>query len=257
MKNPKKTLICLHGFTHNGRFFEKLAEKLTQYGWLVICPTFLGRGNQENDEPSKYNYETYVEYLEDITKDFSNFSLLGSSMGGLIAMFYADKNPKKIDRLILNDVGDFIDRNAIAEVGKFITKQTDFSSQTDLNKRIEQEFLESHIDDKELKFLKDIYTENNQLKYDPNLSLAFWKGDKQRKIPDFDYREVWQRIVENNKTMETLIIRGSISNFLTKQTALSMQKNQTIQLKEVENVGHLPLFFKQDEIKLITDFLGA
>lgn len=253
----KQTLICLHGFTHNGRFFEKLAKYLTSEGWMVICPTFLGRGDQEYVEAKEYNYRNYVNYLEQITTKLDRFSILGSSMGGLVAMMYADKNPGKIQNLMLNDVGNYISSDAITKIGKFVSPKTQYKNKEALNERLQEEFKESNLDKEELDFLKDIYTENNCIKYDPNISKAFWRGEKQRRIPDFDHIDMWDRIVKKNPNMNISIIRGKNSEFLTREVAKNMSKNENITVTELENRGHLPLFFKQDEIKLISNLLNA
>ncbi len=252
----QKTLICLHGFTHNGKFFEKLAQNLTSFGWAVGCPSFFGRGDQHKLPSNEYNYETYVNYLEKITENLKDFSLLGSSMGGLTAMIYIDRHPKRVKKLILNDVGSFISSDAIKKVGAHITSKVEFGSNEELTSKIKAEFLESNLNNYEIEYLESIYTENNRIKYDPEISKAFWKGEKQRRIPDLDYTEMWNRIIKNNPNMEILIIRGDKSEFLTKETAISMQKSDKVNLMEVKNTGHLPLLFKNHEIEIVSNFLS-
>ena len=68
----------------------------------------------------------------------------------------------------------------------------------------------------------------NTLKYDPELSRAFWRKDKQKNLPDFDCWKVWDKVIENNPELKTLIIRGKLSSFLTEETAKKMQLNNNI-----------------------------
>lgn len=260
-----KILVCLHGFTHNGKFFSKLANKLTASGWLVIAPTFPGRGEQYYEEdPKNYNYARYVEYLEEITRDIPKFSILGSSMGGLIAMMYLQRNAGRVNNLILNDIGNYIPQDAISKVGYFVNEEVNFSADIDLDNRLKEEFKESNLSDDEFSYLKEIFVkaggdEGFALDYDPMLSSAFWRKGKQRRIADLDYRDIWDDIVQDdaNKNMRAMIIRGEESQFLPRDIADSMMSdNINLTIEEVPLVGHLPLFFKESEIALIDNFLN-
>ena len=160
-----KTLICLHGFTHNGQFFDILASKIAESSdWNVICPTFRGRGNEKFDETSNYNYVNYVKSLEEMTAEIENFSILGSSMGGLIAIMYAANNPNKIENLILNDVGAFIKSEALSNVGKYINPNVEFNNEADVLNRLKNEFSESNLSLDELDHLKSIFCEKKYSK---------------------------------------------------------------------------------------------
>ncbi len=85
------TVLCLHGLTRNSRDFEDLAPHL-QRRFRVIVPDVRGRGLSARD-PNPQNYQPAI-YLQDIltlidTVDAQRVAVIGTSMGGLLAMMMA------------------------------------------------------------------------------------------------------------------------------------------------------------------------
>src|SRR5262245_15417412 len=104
-------VLCLHGLMRNGRDFEDLAPHLAMR-YRVIVPDVRGRGLSAHD-PNFNNYQIPV-YLNDLTQLFTGLgiervSIIGTSMGGLMAMVLAVMQPQLIARMVLNDVGPEID----------------------------------------------------------------------------------------------------------------------------------------------------
>mgnify|MGYP006277190751 FL=1 len=60
----KKTILCLHGLTGNGRDFDWIAPNLVEAGYKVVAPDLIGRGRSDfAPYPCSYNYR---QYLSDI-----------------------------------------------------------------------------------------------------------------------------------------------------------------------------------------------
>jgi pimeloyl-ACP methyl ester carboxylesterase len=100
-------VLCLHGLMRTGRDFEELAAHLAAR-YRVIVPDARGRGLSARD-PDRNNYRIPV-YLRDLLALLNGLgaarvSVIGTSMGGLMAMLLAATQPGLIARLVLNDIG--------------------------------------------------------------------------------------------------------------------------------------------------------
>jgi pimeloyl-ACP methyl ester carboxylesterase len=104
-------VVCLHGLLRNGADFEDLAPVLSERH-RVIVPDVRGRGRSARD-PDFNNYQIPV-YLRDLQALLAGLgvqcaSVVGTSMGGLMAMVLAVTTPGLLRRIVLNDVGPEVD----------------------------------------------------------------------------------------------------------------------------------------------------
>lgn len=106
-----RTVLCLHGLTRNSRDFEDLALHL-QRRYRVIVPDVRGRGLSARD-PNAQNYQPAI-YLQDIlalidSVDAPRVAVIGTSMGGMLAMMLAARSGDRVSGLVLNDMGPEVD----------------------------------------------------------------------------------------------------------------------------------------------------
>jgi pimeloyl-ACP methyl ester carboxylesterase len=104
-------VLCLHGLTRNSRDFEDLAPHL-QHRYRVIVPDVRGRGLSARD-PNPQNYQPAI-YLQDIlalldSVDAQRVAVIGTSMGGLLAMMMAVGSRDRVSGVVLNDMGPEVD----------------------------------------------------------------------------------------------------------------------------------------------------
>jgi lysophospholipase len=103
------TLVFLHGHgEHSGRY-EKFAERLKDLDVSIAGFDYRGHGRSQGEAVYVNHFE---EYLRDISAfiDFirgrygvqKKIFLLGNSLGGLIAIHWAKREPEKIRALILS-----------------------------------------------------------------------------------------------------------------------------------------------------------
>jgi len=102
-----RAVLCLHGLTRNSRDFEDLAPHLQQH-YRVIVPDVRGRGLSARD-PNPQNYQPAI-YLQDILAlldavDAQRVAIIGTSMGGLLAMMMAAGSRDRVSGVVLNDMG--------------------------------------------------------------------------------------------------------------------------------------------------------
>lgn len=99
-------VVCVHGYTSSAQTFNALARRL----WNrvhIIAPDVRGHGESAWSPTESYQYRdqagdlaAFVDQLE-----LARFTLIGTSMGGIIAMAYAEAHAERLAGLVLNDIG--------------------------------------------------------------------------------------------------------------------------------------------------------
>ncbi|WP_240433826.1 alpha/beta fold hydrolase [Shewanella japonica] len=107
-KSAKKVAVLLHGKNFSGYYWEKVAKDLLEKGYRVVIPDQIGFG--KSTKPAFYQYsfgqlalntKLILDHLgvEEIT-------LVGHSMGGMLATTFAVNYPTLVKKLILiNPIG--------------------------------------------------------------------------------------------------------------------------------------------------------
>jgi pimeloyl-ACP methyl ester carboxylesterase len=84
--------------------------------------------------------------------------------------------------------------------------------------------------------------------YDPRIAEVF-----RATMPEKDL-EIWP--VYDAVRSPTLVLRGELSDLLSRQTALDMAKRgPKASVAEIKGVGHAPTLMQPDQIALVRDFL--
>ena len=113
------TVLCLHGLMRNARDFEDLAPRL-QARYRVLVPDLRGRGLSDRD-PAPENYQVPV-YLEDLRPIFAEaaehgpYAIIGTSLGGILAMVHAASRPARLAGIVLNDIGPALDPAGVERI---------------------------------------------------------------------------------------------------------------------------------------------
>ena len=94
------TLIFIHGVGMCGEIWQPQVEHFSK-NYRVITYDFLGHG-QSLLKKDKLTLEDYISQLYNLVNEIgvSNFSIIGHSMGALIAVAFALRYPEKVDILI-------------------------------------------------------------------------------------------------------------------------------------------------------------
>jgi pimeloyl-ACP methyl ester carboxylesterase len=104
-----KPLMLLHGYQADSRIWNPLVDLLKDE-FLVIIPDLPGHGNSP-----LIQYINNMEFLADMVNriclslGIDYFSLAGHSMGGYVALAYAQKYPMAIEKLFLINSHPFAD----------------------------------------------------------------------------------------------------------------------------------------------------
>ena len=102
-KRSKKTLVFLHGLLSDmsGKKSNFLNNYCKKSNISFLCFDFQGHG-RSSGEFSNFGISDWYDDLDNIIKHLKikNFILVGSSMGGWVAIIYALIHPRKVTKLI-------------------------------------------------------------------------------------------------------------------------------------------------------------
>jgi esterase len=103
-------VVCVHGYTSSAQAFSALARRFVDRHHFVALDV-RGHGESGWSQSGAYQYSDQVDDLAGAVDklELSRFTLIGTSMGGIIAMAYAGAHPDRLTRLVINDIGPDIE----------------------------------------------------------------------------------------------------------------------------------------------------
>jgi len=108
-----RPVLALHGWLDNAMSFSRLAPCLS--GLRIVALDFAGHGHSAHRPPGLgYSHWEYAYDVLQVAEQFGwhRFSLLGHSMGAIVAVLLAGALPERVERLALIDGGMPITREA-------------------------------------------------------------------------------------------------------------------------------------------------
>jgi pimeloyl-ACP methyl ester carboxylesterase len=99
-------VVCVHGYTSSAEAFNAPARHF-QDRFRLIVPDVRGHGESAWSPDGAYQYADQASDLGALVDALrlDRFVLIGTSMGGIIAMAYAGEHPERLHRLVINDIG--------------------------------------------------------------------------------------------------------------------------------------------------------
>ncbi|NNK45782.1 MAG: alpha/beta hydrolase [Altererythrobacter sp.] len=257
--SDKPPVLCLHGLTRNSRDFAPLAETLVG-DWRVIVPEMRGRGNSEYaNDTSTYNPPTYIKDVEALLAELGieKFVAIGTSMGGLMTMLMAAKDPSRIVAAVLNDIGPEIDPSGVAHIAGYVGQGRSFDTWMHAANSLRETHGASFPDysiDTWLEMAKRtmVLGQNGRLALDYDMGIADpFKSANEAPQPD-----LWPAFKAFSDT-PTLLLRGELSNLLTEQTQSRMAREHgNLRSVTVPRVGHAPMLDEPESLAAIQALLA-
>ena len=99
-------IVCVHGYTGSADAFNALARHL-QVRFHIFAPDVRGHGKSAWSPAGAYRYEDQASDLAGFVRQLGldKYVLIGTSMGGIIAMTYAAEHAARLSGLVINDIG--------------------------------------------------------------------------------------------------------------------------------------------------------
>lgn len=254
-------MVCLPGLTRNCKDFHEIAIHLSSR-YRVLCLDMRGRGqsdwdpNWRNYHPATYINDTWslVDHL-----DISNFTILGTSLGGLMAMIMASQQAERVRAVILNDVGPEADPAGYVRILASFDEQFEVKEWPDAIlhcKRSYQSALPDMPDEFWQAYAHKNYREEKDgrpvLESDPNIGEAIRKGDLSR-IAGIQV-DPWTAF--KGVTMACLVLRGELSDILSAEIVERMAEvKPDLKSAVIPNRGHAPLLYEAESLAAIDRFL--
>jgi len=251
-------VLCLPGLTRNSRDFESIALRIRQ-SRRVLCADLRGRGLSQHDPDWKnYHPGTYVGDIALLLNDagVSKVIILGTSLGGILAMVVAATTPQVLAGVVLNDVGPEVAAEGLKRISTYVGKSAPVSSWADAAAQARNTYGLAWPDATDadwLGFAKRSYTEVDGV---PRLAMDPMIGEAVRAAPAGAAPNLWP-VFGALKPVPTLALRGALSDVLSEGTfdRMAAEKPDLVRVT-VSQRGHPPMLDEPDSVAAIESFLA-
>ena len=257
-QNDRQPLLLMHGLTRNSADFALLAAHLAgQY--RLIVPDQRGRGLSDYDrDPANYRPDVYAADMFALLASLGieRAGIIGTSMGGLIAMVMNAMRPGAFPLIVFNDIGPVLAQAALDRIKSYVGGGTVFASWdaaatacAAINRSAFPDFGEADW----LAWAQRTCRETAHgiaFAYDPAIAQGFSEDESQ---PQPDMWPLWEMLGQT----PVLAIRGELSDLLDRDTLAAMQARHRGPFASVEvpGRGHAPLLDEPAALAAITAFL--
>lgn len=273
--NGEQVIICLPGLTRNCRDYEGLASHLSRR-WRVITPDLRGRGKSQRDPNWKqYLPPTYARDMWTLLDHLGieQVSIVGTSLGGLMAMIMADQQPQRLRAVVMNDVGPHVPPEAIARLLQYVGRtppQPDWESAIAMTR---QNYGLAYPDADDAFWEQQVRNAWSQREdgsvapdHDPKIGDALRHASKAagrvrflqkigiRRLRGINF-DPWDNF--KAMSMPTLLLRGELSDILLPETVARMQAMKPdLEVVTIPGRGHTPTLDEPESRAAIDRFLA-
>jgi pimeloyl-ACP methyl ester carboxylesterase len=248
-------LICLSGIVRNSADYADLAERHAAER-RVICLDYRGRGRSAYDRNWR-NYDPHV-YANDIghliaANDFHRVIVVGTSLGGVLAMGLAVLKPSVLGAVVINDIGPEVAPGGVARIVDYIGAdhpQPDWPSAVAYLREL-LPTLSIRTDAGWMKMARGTFREGADgllhVDWDTKLARPLAKGGA---VPD-----LW-RYFHALRPVPTLALRGTLSDVLSAETfeRMALAKPDLLRVT-VPEAGHAPTLNEPHAAAAVDDFI--
>ncbi|HEY0090881.1 MAG TPA: alpha/beta fold hydrolase [Flavobacterium sp.] len=224
-----RPLLILHGFLGMSDNWKTLASKYAENGFQVHAMDLRNHGRSFHSD--EFTYEAMVGDLLSYC-DFHNLKvidIIGHSMGGKIAMFFAVEFPFRVNKLVVADIGPKYYRPHHEDIFKALNS-VDFSKKP--SRAEVDSMLAVHLPDLSTRqfLMKSLYWKTpDQLAFRFNLDVFNNTIDAIGKALDHDMKF----------DKPTLFVKGEQSKYIkSEDEAIIKHHFPNSKIKEVKNAGH-------------------
>jgi pimeloyl-ACP methyl ester carboxylesterase len=274
--NAERVLLCLPALTRNCKDFEDFAEQYASR-FRLICPDFRGRGLSDRDpKPARYHPGTYTRDVWTLLDSLgiSRVIVIGTSLGGLVAMIMAAQQMHRLTGVVLNDVGPELPPEAVARILQYVGRTPAVADWPAAARQAQASYGLAIPDlgpEFWLEFARRTYRETGSGMLAPDMDPAI--GDTLRNAQGISRVlrrlrrlglvrrvggvpiDMWDAF--RAVTMPCLLLRGALSDVLPTHLVARMQAAKPdLQVAEIPNRGHAPLLNEPEARAALEEFLA-
>jgi pimeloyl-ACP methyl ester carboxylesterase len=259
--SPLPPVLCLSGLTRNSRDFAQLAARLAPTR-RVLCMDYRGRGKSGYD-PDWRNYRPEV-YAGDVVHllaaaNLHHVVIVGTSLGGLVAMGLSVLRPTVLAGVVLNDIGPHVAAEGRARIASYVGIDVRMPDWAAAGEHMRRNFGRVFADLDEARWIdyaRSTFVEETaggplRLNYDLHL------GDALREQAKHPIADLWP-LYGGLRHIPVLAIRGALSDVLDADTFERMAvEKPDLQRLVIGYRGHVPLLNEPESVDAIDRFLGS
>ncbi|WP_026706099.1 alpha/beta fold hydrolase [Flavobacterium soli] len=224
-----KPFVVMHGFLGMSDNWKTLGTQYAAEGYQVHMLDLRNHGRSLHSE--EFNYEVMAQDVYDYCQanNLQKIDLLGHSMGGKVAMFFAMKFPEKLNKLIIADIGPKYYRPHHQDILAGLNA-IDFSVKPERSDV--EEILKKHVEDFGTRqfLMKSLYwKEPGQLALRFNLEVFNQQIENIGEALPEDF--VYER--------PTLFLKGANSNYIKEEDYQAIKSQfPKAEIEVIANAGH-------------------
>jgi esterase len=220
-------LLILHGLFGFSDNWQSHAKKLAEYYRVILVDL---RNHGHSPWSDEFSYDLMAGDIFELCEDLNlnDFILVGHSMGGKVAMNFAQKHEELLDKLVVVDIGikEYPMHHEHILAGIHSVDLPNISA-----RRQAEEQMSAHIDSEGIKqfLLKNLFwKEKGVLAWRMNVDVL------EREMPN-----ILSALDQVEVSVPTLFIRGALSNYILDEDIESIE-NMFIdtEIVTIENAGH-------------------
>jgi pimeloyl-ACP methyl ester carboxylesterase len=255
----KPPLLCLHGLTRNSRDFGPLTERFAGE-WRMIVPDMRGRGQSEyGRDSSSYTLPTYVEDVIRLLQqiDAGPVAIVGTSMGGLMAMLIAQAGAWPLAGVALNDIGPELERAGLDRIREYVGQARSYETWMHAARGLRESMGQAHPDfelSDWIAFAKQVMCVggNGRIAFDYDMRIAEPFVSDAVGI-EHDLWPTFRALAGK----PLLVLRGELSDLLSAATVERMRREVPgTKAVTVPRVGHPPLLSEPVSQAAIAEWLA-
>lgn len=249
-------VLCLPGVTRNSKDFAYLALRLAG-DRRVLCPDLRGRGRSDYDAAwENYNPAVYINDIRHLLAScgIHRVHVIGTSLGGILAMVMAVSMPGVIASAVLNDIGPDVEPDGLAHIIDYMRDVAPLSSWDDVAGHIRAAFpdLPARTEEDWVAIAKNTYRETLD-----GMKVQDWDKTivKQLAAALPEKTDLWPLFKALGK-VPVLAVRGAKSSILSAFTLDAMHGAMpSMKSVIVDDCGHPPSLSEPHVLEAIDEHL--
>jgi pimeloyl-ACP methyl ester carboxylesterase len=250
-------LLCLAGLTRNAKDYARFAAR-EAVRRRVICPDYRGRGRSQYDRDWRnYRPETYLGDIRHLlaAANLGRVVVIGTSLGGILAMALGALLPASLAGVVLNDVGPEIAGPGLARILDYIAvdrPQPDWEhASAHMRGMFPNLGLKSEEDWRRVTDGTYRLGADGLLHFDWDVAIARPLRESPTPVPD-----LWPLFRSLGK-LPVLALHGALSDVLSEATFARMAEEKPDLVRvSVPGVGHTPSLEEPEVRVALEAFLG-